>query len=85
MRSMLTDPAAAEYAREALGRQIEGVGGALPGAEDRELRAALVVTTLLGVTIGHQLLGLAPLREAPADRVAALLRPAVKALAEPAG
>ncbi|MFI6353342.1 TetR/AcrR family transcriptional regulator [Streptomyces sp. NPDC050743] len=85
MRSMLTDPAAAEHAREALGRQIEGVGGALPGAEDRELRAALVVTTLLGVTIGHQLLGLAPLRDAPADRVAALLRPAVKALAEPAG
>ncbi|MEV6055938.1 TetR family transcriptional regulator [Streptomyces sp. NPDC052107] len=85
MRSMLTDPAAAEHARETLGRQIDGVGGALPAAEDRELRAALLVTTLLGVTIGHQLLGLAPLREAPADRVAALLRPAIKALAEPAG
>ncbi|MGW2643453.1 TetR/AcrR family transcriptional regulator [Streptomyces sp. NPDC001393] len=82
LRSMLTDPAAAEQAREALGRQVEGVGGALPGAEDRELRAALLVTALLGVTIGHQLLGLAPLRNAPADRVAALLRPAIKALAE---
>ncbi|MQY32686.1 hypothetical protein SRB17_06400 [Streptomyces sp. RB17] len=85
LRSMLTDPAAAEQARETLGRQIGGVGGVLPGAEDRELRAALLVTTLLGVTIGHQLLGLTPLRDAPADRVAALLRPAIKALVEPEG
>ncbi|MFF9812269.1 TetR/AcrR family transcriptional regulator [Streptomyces sp. NPDC014006] len=83
MRSMLTDPAAAEYVRDALGRQIAGIGGALPEAEDAELRAALVVTALLGITIGHQLLGLAPLSDAPADRVAALLRPAVRALVEP--
>lgn len=81
MRSMLTDPAAADHVRLALGRQIDGIGTALPEAEDRELRAALLVTTLLGVTIGHQLLGLAPLSDAPADRVAALLRPAVTALA----
>ncbi|MCX4706730.1 hypothetical protein OG726_50845 [Streptomyces sp. NBC_01373] len=38
---------------------------------------------MLGVTIGHQLLGLAALREAPADHIAALLRPAVKALTGP--
>ncbi|MGW2841022.1 TetR family transcriptional regulator [Streptomyces sp. NPDC001493] len=80
MRSMLTDEAAAEHVRVALGRQIGSVGAALP-AEDSELRAALLVTALLGVTIGHQLLGLAPLRDASADRVAALLRPAFKALA----
>ncbi|MEU9477753.1 TetR family transcriptional regulator [Streptomyces sp. NPDC048191] len=85
MRSMLTDPAAGEQARAALGRQIDGVGAALPAAEDRELRAALLVATLLGVTIGHQLLGLAPLCDAPAERVAALLRPAIRALAEPVG
>lgn len=66
-------------------RQVEGVSTALPTAEDPELRAALVVTTLLGVTIGHQLLGLAALRDAPADHIAALLRPAVKALAGPPG
>ncbi|MEV0978015.1 TetR family transcriptional regulator [Streptomyces sp. NPDC049915] len=83
MRSMLTDPAAAEYVRDALGRQVAGIGGALPEAEDAELRAALVVTALLGITIGHQLLGLPPLSDAPADRVAALLRPAVRALVEP--
>ncbi|MEV2211204.1 TetR family transcriptional regulator [Streptomyces sp. NPDC050997] len=81
IRSMLTDQAAADHVRVALGRQIDSVGAALPAAEDPELRAALVVTTLLGVTIGHQFLGLASLREAPVDRIATLLRPAIKALA----
>lgn len=85
MRSMLTDQAAADHVRAALGRQIDSVGAALPAAEDPELRAALAVTALLGVTIGHQLLGLAALREVPADRIAALLRPAIKALAGPPG
>ncbi|WP_330456581.1 TetR family transcriptional regulator [Streptomyces sp. NBC_00820] len=83
MRSMLTDPAAADHVRVALGRQIDGLGAALPAAEDPELRAALAVTALLGVTIGHQLLGLAALRDAPTDHIAALLRPAIKALADP--
>ncbi|MEW1567294.1 MULTISPECIES: TetR family transcriptional regulator [unclassified Streptomyces] len=83
MRSMLTDPAAAEHVRAALGRQIDSVGAALPAPEDPELRAALVVTALLGVTIGHQLLSLEALRGAPADRIAALLRPAIKALTGP--
>uniref|UniRef100_A0AAU2VL19 TetR family transcriptional regulator n=1 Tax=Streptomyces sp. NBC_00008 TaxID=2903610 RepID=A0AAU2VL19_9ACTN len=81
MRSMLTDPAAADHVRVALGRQLDGISAALPAAEDCELRAALIVTTLLGITIGHHFLELAPLRDAPAERIAALLRPAVKALA----
>ncbi|MEU2249505.1 TetR family transcriptional regulator [Streptomyces sp. NPDC019224] len=84
MRSMLTDPAAAAHVRTALGRQIADVGTALPAPDDRELRAALAVTTLLGVTLGHQLLGLPVLCEASPDRIAALLRPALNALAEPA-
>ncbi|MGW1274152.1 TetR/AcrR family transcriptional regulator [Streptomyces sp. NPDC002491] len=85
MRSMLTDQAAADHVRVSLGRQIDSVGAALPAAEDPELRAALVVAALLGVTIGHQLLGLAALREVPADHIVALLRPAIKALAGPPG
>ncbi|MFJ8804151.1 TetR/AcrR family transcriptional regulator [Streptomyces sp. NPDC102487] len=85
MWSMLTDQAAADHVRAALGRQIDSVAAALPTPEDSELRAALVVTALLGVTIGHQLLGLAALREAPTDRIAALLRPAFKALTGPPG
>ncbi|AXE76725.1 TetR/AcrR family transcriptional regulator [Streptomyces atratus] len=83
MRSMLTDPAAADHARATLDRQIGGIGAALPEVEDPELRAALVITTMVGVTIGHQLLGLEALRDAPADRIATLLRPAFKALTEP--
>ncbi|NNN37846.1 TetR/AcrR family transcriptional regulator [Streptomyces sp. S3(2020)] len=81
MRSMLTDPAAADHVRAALARQIDGVAATLPTSGDPELRAALIVTTLLGVTIGHQLLALPALHDAPPERVAALLRPAVKALA----
>ncbi|MFE3519051.1 TetR family transcriptional regulator [Streptomyces sp. NPDC059166] len=80
LRSMLTDPTAADHVRGALDRQIAGVSAALPGTGDTELRAALAVVTLLGVTIGHQLLGVAALRDVPADRVAALLRPAIQAL-----
>ncbi|MEE1843880.1 MULTISPECIES: TetR family transcriptional regulator [unclassified Streptomyces] len=85
LRSMLTDPAAADHVRVTLDRQIDGVSAALPTTEDAELRAALFVTALLGVTIGHQFLRLDALRDAPADRIAALLRPAFKALAEPQG
>jgi AcrR family transcriptional regulator len=83
MRSMLTDPAAADHARAALGRQIDDIGAALPEGSDPELRAALAVSTLLGVAIGHQLLGLSPLRDASADHIAALLRPALGALTTP--
>ncbi|MGW1811310.1 TetR/AcrR family transcriptional regulator [Streptomyces sp. NPDC002078] len=85
MRSMLTDPAAADHVRVTLDRQIDSVSAALPAAEDAELRAALFVTALLGVTIGHQFLRLPVLRGAPVDRIAALLRPAFKALAGPPG
>ncbi|MFD5789608.1 TetR family transcriptional regulator [Streptomyces sp. NPDC127037] len=84
MRSMLTDPAAAGHVRTALGRQITDAGAAVPASDDRELRAALAVTTLLGVTIGHQLLELPALRGASPERISALLRPALNALAEPA-
>ncbi|KKD07343.1 TetR/AcrR family transcriptional regulator [Streptomyces sp. WM6386] len=85
MRSMLTDPAAADHVRAALARQTDGVAATLPRGEDPELRAALIVTTLLGVTIGHQLLALPALHDAPPERVAALLRPAIKALTGQAG
>ncbi|MFD3583352.1 TetR/AcrR family transcriptional regulator [Streptomyces sp. NPDC058683] len=89
LRSMLTDPDAAEHARRAMGRQIESIARALPeeedenAAEDAELRAALVVTALVGVTIGHQLLALPVLRDAPPEHIAALLRPALRSLTEP--
>ncbi|MGW2657481.1 TetR/AcrR family transcriptional regulator [Streptomyces sp. NPDC001478] len=99
LRSMLTDPAAASHVREGLDEQIAGIGRVLTAAggaghEDRpaegdpdaELRAALIVTTMVGATLGHQLLGISALRDVPADRITALLRPALEALAgRPAG
>lgn len=60
------------------GRPVSGAHGLAA-----ELRAALMVTALLGVTVGHQLLGLAVLREASAEHIAALLRPAIQALSRP--
>lgn len=84
MRSMLTDPSAAEHARGTLGRQIDAVAATLTEHDDAGLRAALVITTIVGATIGHQLLGLAELRDAPAERIAELLRPALHALTAPA-
>jgi AcrR family transcriptional regulator len=83
MRSMLTDPAAAEHARGTLGGQIAALSYTLAGTDDPGLRAALVITTVVGATIGHQLLGLTELRDAPPERVAELLRPALRALTEP--
>jgi AcrR family transcriptional regulator len=85
MRSMLTDPGAADQVRALLSRQTDAVVAAMPPAEDAELRAVLALTTLLGVTVGHQLLALPALRDAPVERIAALLRPGISALAEPPG
>jgi hypothetical protein len=50
LRSMLTDPDAAEHARRAMGRQIESIATALPereaeNAENAELRPALTSPT----------------------------------------
>ncbi|MFL5998378.1 MAG: TetR/AcrR family transcriptional regulator [Streptomyces sp.] len=83
LRSMLTDQAAADQIRVALGRQIAGVGTALPADEDPELRAALVVTALLASPAAISSSAGASLCEAPADRIAALLRSAIKALVGP--
>ncbi|GGP89557.1 TetR/AcrR family transcriptional regulator [Streptosporangium pseudovulgare] len=79
LRSMLTHPEAADAARTALGGQIDRVGAELPG-DDARLRAALATSVLLGVTVGHQLLGLDPLRDAPREEIDRLLRPALLAL-----
>jgi AcrR family transcriptional regulator len=81
MRSMLTHPEAAASVRASLGRQIEQISAGLTG-EDARLRAALAMSVMLGVTIGHQLLELPPLNEAPRDDVARLLRPALQSLLE---
>ncbi|WP_433437323.1 TetR family transcriptional regulator [Nonomuraea sp. CA-141351] len=79
MRSMLTHPEAAVSAREVLSRQIDRLAEAIPG-EDARVRAALMTTIMLGVTVGHQLLELEELRGVPQEEIARLLRPGLRAL-----
>ncbi len=82
MRSMLTHPEAAEGVRARLDEQVEQLSSAIP-AEDADLRAALMISTMLGVTIAHQLLDLTALRDVSPTRIAAALRPAITALTRP--
>ncbi|MBT2234398.1 TetR/AcrR family transcriptional regulator [Nonomuraea sp. NEAU-A123] len=82
MRSMLTHPEAAASARAVLSRQIHQIGESIPG-DDARMRAALMTTIMLGVTVGHQLLELDELREVPQADIARVLRPALKAIASP--
>jgi len=79
MRSMLTHPEAGEAARATLDRQIEQISAAIP-AEDARVRAALIMATMVGVTISHQLLGLDALRDASPEQIASLLRPCFQTL-----
>lgn len=93
LRSMLTHPEAAEAARTALDHQIAELAAAISAGHEREhqdghhraeddarLHAALAVATMVGVTIGHQLLGIDDLRRASPEEIAAALRPALHAL-----
>lgn len=79
LRSMLTYPEAAEQVRAANTRQLEQISGAI-GGDDAELRAALTVSTLLGITIGRHLLGLDQLRTAGTDHIAEVMKPCLEAL-----
>jgi AcrR family transcriptional regulator len=79
LRSMLTHPDAGEIARENIDAQIDEASKTIGGPDATE-RAALIASTLLGVTICHRLLGLERLRRIPPQRIAAFLRPALHTL-----
>ncbi|WP_020577778.1 TetR/AcrR family transcriptional regulator [Actinopolymorpha alba] len=81
IRSAFTHPEAAEQVRRSLGHQITQATSAIH-AEDAELRAALIVATLLGVTIGRHLLQIDQLRDATPEQITELLRPSFEALVE---
>lgn len=81
LRSMLTHPEATERLRAAQARQVEQAGAAI-GAEDAELRAALLVAILFGVSVERNLIGLEPLRGATPDQITSLLRPCFQALTD---
>jgi AcrR family transcriptional regulator len=84
LRSMFTHPEATERMRESLAGQVTQYAAAQPG-DQAELRAALLVAWMLGLTLTRNLLGLGPLRDAPAAEVVALLRPCFRALIEESG
>ena len=65
--------------RASLARQLEQFAAARPG-DDAELRASLIVSILLGVTITRNLIELDQLRDATPDQITNLLRPCFQAL-----
>lgn len=79
LRSMFTHPAATERMRASLAGQVAQAGAVIP-APDAELRAALVVAIMLGVSVGRTLVELEPLRDASPERITDLLRPCLQAL-----
>jgi AcrR family transcriptional regulator len=79
MRSMLTDPEAAERARAVLDRQVQQIAAAITG-DEAQLRAALIVATMLGMRIARQLLAVTALRTPSPQHIANVLRPALEAM-----
>jgi AcrR family transcriptional regulator len=79
LRSTFTHPEATERMRAAMARQVEQASAAIPG-EDAELRAALILAILFGVSTGRNLIGLGPLRDATPEQIMRLLRPCFEAL-----
>jgi AcrR family transcriptional regulator len=74
VRSMLTTPAATEAMREFLGERIANLARAA-GGPDAELRAALTVSSLLGLTLTRHFFKLDALAEVSAAQIEEVLRP----------
>jgi AcrR family transcriptional regulator len=68
MRSMLTSPEAAGVMRDYLQERTTNLAGTI-GGKDAELRAAMIVSSILGITIARHFLELPPLVEADEDGV----------------
>lgn len=86
VRSMLTSEQAAELMRSYLQERVDALAQASPGA-DAELRAAVVVSSILGLTIARHFLELPALRGAAGDdasreHVADLVEPWLAALVD---
>lgn len=80
LRAMLTHPETAAQVRSSLSRQLEQATAAIGGG-DAELRAALILSTLLGVMVGRHVLDLDALRDATPEQITDLLRPVFHVLA----
>jgi AcrR family transcriptional regulator len=80
LRSMLTNPEAAEAVSAGLARYQEQIAQAIP-ASDARLRAAVISAIILGVTVSRHLIKSDELAAADPAEVISLLRPCLTALA----
>lgn len=74
MRSVLTSPEAAAVMRDYLQERVEDLVRA-SDREDAELRAAVVVSSILGLTIARHFIGISALEDLDGDRIAAVIEP----------
>jgi AcrR family transcriptional regulator len=81
LRSMLTYPEATRKVRDSLTEQAGRLAADMSG-DDRDLRATLAVTTLLGVILGRHVLELDALTATTPEHIMDTLRPFLEALAE---
>ena len=82
VRSMLTAPEATTAMREHLNERIENLARTSTDA-DAELRAALTVSSILGLTIARHFLALDGLTDISPEQVEAVLRPWLTAALDP--
>ena len=80
LRSMLTNPEAADVISEGLARYQAQITRAIP-ADDASLRAALISAIILGVTVSRHLIKSDVLASADPAQVISLLRPGLLSLA----
>lgn len=78
MRSMLTSPAAASVMSDYLRDRVANLARTIP-SEDAQVRAAAIVTSILGMTIARHFLDLEELAD---DRVESLVDPWLASLAD---
>lgn len=79
MRSMLTSPDAAAVMRDYL-QERAGVLAATSSRDDADVRAQLVVASILGITIARHFLELPGLEELSGEVAAEILRPLYESL-----
>ncbi len=72
MRSMLTSPEAAAVMREYLHERATHLADTMTG-DDAELRAAVMVSSILGITVARHFLDLPPLMDLDDDRITSVI------------
>jgi AcrR family transcriptional regulator len=82
VRSMLTAPEATEAMRRFLNERVGNLSRAM-GGEDADLRAALIVSSILGLTIARHFLALDALTSATDTEIARVARPWVTTGVDP--